>query len=335
MKILLDKNKNYYKANLHTHTDLSDGYRSQEDIKEAYKARGYSVVAFTDHEFLIDASHLTDSEFVALNGCELTVKENDTQSTKTNNTLRVTHLCLYAESPDNIITPCYSSKYSKKFLGDSAEGKIHQSGEYERVYSPEGISDIIRRAHDAGFLVCYNHPGWSLELDGRYLQYEGLDFVEIFNTGCVKMGFSDDEAVFSTMLLEGKNIFCTAADDCHSGGREYPLGDSFLGFVMINADTLSYENVISALKSGSFYASFGPEILSLTLDEGVVTVECSPSRKISILYRGRFCDSVHGKTNEPLTHATFRLRERTDGFRIKVEDASGRCAWSQFYGISQ
>ena len=34
MKILLDKNKNFYKANLHSHSDLSDGKWSVEKIKE-------------------------------------------------------------------------------------------------------------------------------------------------------------------------------------------------------------------------------------------------------------------------------------------------------------
>ena len=334
MKILLDKNKNYYKANLHTHTDLSDGYSSPERIKKAYKDAGYSVVAFTDHEFLIDASTLTDDEFIAINGCELTIKESDTQSTKTNNTLRVTHLCLYAERADNVLTPCYSSKYSKKFLSERTEGKIHYDGEYERDYSPEGISELIRLCHEAGFLVAYNHPGWSLELDGRYLGYDGVDFVEIFNTGCLRMGFSDDEAVFSTMLLEGKSVYCTAADDCHSGGSPYPVGDSFVGHVMINADSLSYESVIEALKAGSFYASSGPQIHSLTLDDNTVSVECSDAKRISILYRGRFCNTTHKTTDEPLTRASFKLRENTDGFRIRVEDESGMCAWSQFYPLS-
>ena len=334
MKILIDKNKGFYKANLHTHTDLSDGYRSQEEIKKAYKDAGYSVVAFTDHEFLIDASSLSDDDFIAINGCELTVKESDAQSTKTNNTLRVTHLCLYAEHPDNIITPCYSSKYAKKFLSERTEGRIHYDGEYERRYSPDGISELIRLSHEAGFLVAYNHPGWSLELDGRYLGYEDVDFVEIFNTGCVRMGFSDDEAVFATMLLEGKNVFCTAADDCHAGGSQYPTGDSFVGHVMINADTLSYESVIEALKSGSFYASSGPEIHSLTLEGDTVSVECSEARRISILYRGRFCNTAHKNTEALLTSASFKLRDNTDGFRIRIEDERGMCAWSQFYSLS-
>lgn len=36
-----------------------------------YLARGYSAVAFTDHEILYDHSDLTDENFVAINGYEL------------------------------------------------------------------------------------------------------------------------------------------------------------------------------------------------------------------------------------------------------------------------
>ena len=43
-----------YKANLHCHTTVSDGHYSPEEVKEYYKAHGYSVIAFTDHEILLD-----------------------------------------------------------------------------------------------------------------------------------------------------------------------------------------------------------------------------------------------------------------------------------------
>ena len=64
MHILIDKNRNFYKANLHCHTTLSDGKLTRDDVKAAYKERGYSIVAFTDHEHLIDNSDLNDDGFM-------------------------------------------------------------------------------------------------------------------------------------------------------------------------------------------------------------------------------------------------------------------------------
>ena len=50
MKHLLPNVPKYFKTNLHTHSTVSDGKLSPEELKEEYKKRGYSVVAFTDHE---------------------------------------------------------------------------------------------------------------------------------------------------------------------------------------------------------------------------------------------------------------------------------------------
>ena len=43
-KYLLSKDGNFYRANLHCHTTVSDGKRTPEEIKEIYKSKGYSIV---------------------------------------------------------------------------------------------------------------------------------------------------------------------------------------------------------------------------------------------------------------------------------------------------
>lgn len=333
MKILLDENKNYYKANLHCHTTNSDGTLTPEQIKRAYKLRGYSAVAFTDHEHVIDLSYLTDSDFVAILGCEIAIKENPKASTMSDPCMRATHLCLYAKKPNNTLTPCYCSVYDH-FVTPSAEGKFTHSGEYERRWCDEGIREIIDISHREGFLVSYNHPGWSLEDARTYLGYGNADFVEIFNTGSVKKGLYDDEAAFAEMLRAGINIFCTAADDNHNRHPlSSPLSDSFGGFIMINAEKLGYKELISALEAGKFYASCGPEIYSLLLDGDKVKVRTSPVRQISCLSRGRRSRAVIAHAGEELTEATFTLGSQYDGFRLKIEDFSGKKAYTQFYTL--
>ena len=52
-KYLLPKEGKFYKANLHMHTTISDGRMTLEETKEEYQKRGYSIVAFTDHEVLL------------------------------------------------------------------------------------------------------------------------------------------------------------------------------------------------------------------------------------------------------------------------------------------
>ena len=38
-----------YKANLHSHSTLSDGCLTPEEMAAAYREQGYSILAITDH----------------------------------------------------------------------------------------------------------------------------------------------------------------------------------------------------------------------------------------------------------------------------------------------
>ncbi|MCK6549037.1 PHP domain-containing protein [Myxococcota bacterium] len=41
------------RGNLHTHSTLSDGAMTPEEVLDAYRARGYDFVAFTDHRMFL------------------------------------------------------------------------------------------------------------------------------------------------------------------------------------------------------------------------------------------------------------------------------------------
>ncbi len=325
MRTLLDGKLPFYKANMHTHTTLSDGAFTPEEIKELYKSHGYSVVAYTDHEHIIDNSHLSDDGFLAITSCELAIKEIATAHTGKNQRLKVCHLNFYALDPHNITTPCYSSIYDHFKSEELAEkGLVKFDEEYVRVYSHEGISEMIRLGREKGFIVSYNHPNWSLENACDYLGYEGLFAIEIFNNGINVMGFPDDERAYDDMLRSGKKLYCTACDDTHK-----PC-DLFGGWIMINAERLDYKTVMDALQSGNFYASTGPEIYSLTVDGGKAKIKFSPASRISIITCGRVAKTVIG---DRLTEAEFELDDSYGFFRIRVEDKYGKKAYTQSYDI--
>ena len=65
-KYLLPENGRFYKVNMHSHTTLSDGRTTPEEVKEAYKAAGYAAVAYTEHNKLCDLTHLNDEDFIAI-----------------------------------------------------------------------------------------------------------------------------------------------------------------------------------------------------------------------------------------------------------------------------
>ena len=328
MKILLDSNKPFYKANLHCHSTYSDGVHTVEEVKQAYKERGYSIVAFTDHEHLVDNSRLNDENFLTLTAFELGFKSQPRASSAGNPYMRVTHFNVYALDPHNDVTPCYSSIYDY-YGSEELRANIKRDGEYDRKQTTEGINEVIRAVKEKGFIVCYNHPTWSLENASHYLGYEGLFAVEIYNSGCVGNGRCDDEGAFDDILRSGKKVYCIAADDMHS------LKHGFGGWVCINADKLDYNTVMDALQKGDFYASAGPQIFSLVQENDTVKIRTSPCRQIAIITAGRRSGVKRAENGELLTEAEFALKETDGYFRLRVTDENGYNAYTQAYFLEK
>jgi len=328
IKILLTSEKNFYKGNMHAHTTLSDGKQTPEEVKELYKANGYSFVAFTDHEVIFDNSHLDDDEFIALTGVEYAIKEFPDQSTMKNLLMKVCHLNLYAKDQHNTNCVCYSAKFDHHTSPEVHEEAIKKFGDYERVYTPEAINEIIRIANENGFLVQYNHPIWCLDTYDFYSKYEGLWGVEVFNYGTSRSdGISYDIHVLDDFLRLGKKVFATAGDDNHS------VASSLGGFVYVNAESLTYENIINALEKGDFYTSQGPQIFDMWYEDGKLTVKSSDARKIIFQTAGRRHGSKHALPGEHINEAVFEIRDEDVYFRIEVVDEHGYTANSQAYFI--
>ena len=333
MHVYLDQAKNYYKANMHCHTTNSDGRATPETVKEEYKKHGYSVVAFTDHDHIVNCSYLNDEDFIAITGYELDITDPKIPwDSFTRQVVHTMHMNLYALDPNNDVTLAMSAEADHKGPEEVRATVKYDGRDDLRVWSPEGISRVVDYAHENGFLVCYNHPVWSLEYEAQYLNYGDIDFVEIFNTGCYKSGHDAYEQIFDVMIKNGKNVACIAADDNHNiRGFDEVRTDSFGGWIMINADKLDYDEVMKALKEHRFYASMGPEIYSITREDNVIHVKTSPARRISKPTEGRQAGAKLAEPGELITEATFKVRENERFFRIVVEDAEGRRAYSQLY----
>ena len=75
-KYIISPELNWYRANMHCHTTVSDGHYSPEEIKKHYKEMGYSIVAYTDHEIIRTHNDLTDDEFLAITSSEFSINDN-------------------------------------------------------------------------------------------------------------------------------------------------------------------------------------------------------------------------------------------------------------------
>ena len=86
----------YYKTNLHAHTTVSDGKLTPEELRDAYKAKGYSILAITDHSVMVQHQELNQEDFLLLTGVEIDMEETDNP---VNIRDRKLHMCLISKDP--------------------------------------------------------------------------------------------------------------------------------------------------------------------------------------------------------------------------------------------
>lgn len=339
-KYLLPESGKFYKANMHTHTNISDGEIPAEEIKRMYVEKGYSIVAFTDHEVMVPQNHLTDESFLAINAVETITTDSWPGPYCFKKTY---HVNLYAKSPDIVECPVLSINNMWSDIEHAKKYATPQMIErpYKFHYSIDGLNDLIRRAKEAGFLVCLNHPVWSSQDYTDYMGLKDLWGVEVYNTGCYNGGQHDTPQPMVDMLRSGENVMPVAADDTHV------LSDAFGGWLMVKADKLDYETVIAALEKGDFYASTGPEVKELYMEDGVLHVETSAAYSISLISDHRYHRERHGTEEAPLTAASFDLNgfikqcnahaipRRTPWVRIEVRDMRGNLAWTRAYFLGE
>ncbi len=264
---LLPQEGTAYKASLHCHTVLSDGHRTPEEIAEAYREKGYHIVAFSDHRTMIPHPELKTKDFLPLNALEIDVTYKGEHERSSSPTF---HLNLIAENEQ--VAPF---EYDR----DAANAR----------YGVEVINELIAKANEMGYLVQYNHPRWSLQDLRNFLPLKGLWGFEVFNTGCEREmlnGWADEE--FMQMLQYGYYTVPTVGDDNHNRYPfDHPRGDSFGGFSVIKAKELTYEAVIEAMKRGDCYATTGPMIHALYVEDGVLHIETDPVCGIFVRTDGR------------------------------------------------
>jgi len=337
-KYLLPKEGTFYKANLHCHTTVTDGKLSPEEIKKEYMKKGYSVVAYTDHNVFLDYQHLTDEKFVALNGVESNTPADGGGPLSKDS--KVCHFCAIAKDKTNLILPCYHrEKYFHVGNAESYRSQVkfdESEPDYERYHCLACVNDMMQRFKSAGFFVTYNHPGWSLERYPDYIGYRHMDAIEIYNGSCIHSGYADyNSKEYDDFLMKGRRIFCVGADDNHN---RFPIDsadcESFRAFTMLKAKSLTYEGIIEALENGNFYASQGPEIYELYYEDSKIYVKTSDCERITMSANGRRNQTVRNQ-GKGLTEGVFQVTPDDGYIRITVMDKYGKTASSNGYFVDE
>lgn len=324
-----------FKANLHCHSVLSDGKLTPEQLKEAYRAHGYSILSITDHERPHDHTALSDADFLMLTGYEAYIRPDP--ACRYDTFSRELHLNLFARDPHNTDLICFNEAYVKYVRDPAERAAMHRFGSEEtREYTPQYINRFIETAREDGYLVTLNHPVWSMEDFDELFRYEGYFSMEICNFSSFRSGLNEyNTCLYDMLLRRGKRVFAHSADDNHNElGLGRPGDDSFGGFTMFNLpdDALTYEGVIAAMDAGDFYSSMGPVIHSLEIGGGKARIACSDAVRIAMIFGGKDTCAVYPAQNgETVDCAEFNLPSKASYVRFTVTDAAGRSADTRGY----
>lgn len=300
-RYLLPPEGNLYKANLHCHSTVSDGDFSPAQIKDFYKSRGYHAVAFTDHQVCLPHPELNEADFVALTGIEIAYGIRKSTSI---------HACGISRNPETVL------QHPNTIENDI--GKLN-----------EGIHFL----NSQNFITTLNHPRWSGISTAEIAAIQGFSNMEVVNGYELMVdGYGDSSACFEEALRAGRRILPLAADDSHHASAPgCPGYEFFQGFTVLKAPCLSYESLITALDSGAFFASTGPMIENLWLENGILHLECSPVRGVYVhghLYRHRASKVVSSDTITQLDLDIGNAFADAHYLFVKIMDTHGRCAWA-------
>jgi hypothetical protein len=290
----------FWRGNLHTHSDRSDGVLPPEEVCRRYRDQGYDFLALTDH-------------FIGAYGYPVV----DTKPFRSNGFTTILGAELHSGAMER------GELWHILAVGLPEDFAPSHSPGFHPVAGQETGPELAARAVAAGAFVAIAHPQWSgLTLaDARSLT--AAHAVEIYNHGCaVGADRADGFAIADLLLAEGRRLTLVATDDAH-----FTEPDHFGGWVMVKAEANEPGALLAALKAGDFYASQGPELHDVDLSGDEVHVACSAAATVIAQGAGTGAVALHGAS---MTRATLRLGRlgASPYVRVTVIDAAGRRAWS-------
>jgi hypothetical protein len=221
---------------------------------------------------------------------------------------------------------------------------------------PRAAQWYVDALREQGAEATIAHPYWSGLTLRDVEAVRGYLAVEVYNADTeVHIGRGNSQMLWDDLLTHGIHTRAVAVDDCHRPGQ-----DSLRAWTVVRAADRSVSAIMAALRAGHFYASAGPEIYDVRLAvegdgeavpyTGTIAVRCSPARVISLvadptrgnrLNAGPFGMAVRARRLRPtgqgpqgaregelLTGCEFTLSGLERYVRVQVEDAHGRCAWT-------
>lgn len=335
MKYLVSPFRQQYKANLHSHSNISDGKKTPEELKQMYKEKGYSILSVTDHETPGNHSYLNDPEFITITGYEAYIRGNEHCSYDAYGP--EIHINLFARDPENTALVCYNPCCCKYITAEQQAAYKKVGSTEPRKLTPEYVNMFVKIAKENGYIAAYNHPWWSMESESAILQYEGFFSMEMCNYGShVTSRLEYNAALYDKLVLAGKRIFCHSADDNHNVFPEdSPQCDSFGAFTMIMPKEFTYDSIFEAMETGEMYSSMGPTFKEISVEGNKIHVECSEVAQIMVFVGSKTPGRKFAEPGGSITEADFEIHGRAKFVRVSIVDKYGNFADTRAFGMDE
>ena len=190
--------------------------------------------------------------------------------------------------------------------------------------------EAVEAINAAGGLAYAAHPYWCGYTSAEVMSLKNIAGIEVYNTSCRYIGKEYCMHTWDEMLDAGQLTYALAVDDTHHSH------DLFRGWTMICARENTQDALINALRNGEFYSTMGPEITSLSFENGIFKAEFSPCETVVLVAKRSYgkCHCVPGyplvTSYELASSAEFDVSGLPPGsfVRLQLQDAQGRYAWS-------
>ena len=302
----------WFKGNLHTHTNKSDGDSSPEIVVDWYSNNKYDFLVLSDH------NHLTilesdQTKLLLIPGEEITLNLPYT-------------IHINAIGIKKVIEPTLRSTKVKTLQAN--------------------IDNII----SAGGLAEINHPNFRWALNEKDLvQVRGAHFIEVFNGNYNTHNYGGGgkksvEEMWDEMLSKKIKIWGVAVDDSHHFKEEFAphRHNPGRGWVEVFAKNLSEKNILDSMRNGNFYFSNGIKFKNIKLNKEKIEIKISGdyfNKGLSnslitdskyttqlISNDGEIIDEVYGKS---VKFNLVKEIKKYTYFRTKTISSTGAAGWTQ------
>ncbi len=316
--------ENWYKGNLHTHSLWSDGNDFPEMISKWYADRGYHFLALTDHNILSQGEKWMPVQTVenrggkdALSNYQASFGDRVELRTADNGKMEV-RLQPLASYRGQLERPGKFLLMVGEEISDSVDGlPVHMNatnltgllrpvgGKTVREAMSNNLRAAIEQSRTSGqqILIHLNHPnfGWAITAeDMAFVTTER--FFEVYNghPGVNQLGNADHPPVermwdiANTLRLDRLKkapLFGLATDDSHNY-HDSTGSTPGRGWVMVRANALTPDDILTSINAGDFYASSGVVLDQVEFDDTTKTLQVEVDPEASEEYTIQFIGTL-------------------------------------------